>query len=62
MARPIETRLMRHTNLYCPTCRQTTLFVEQVTFFECQSCRKQMMKSISPLTTIERRPPPPPSR
>jgi hypothetical protein len=51
---------MRHTNLYCPTCRRTTHFVELLSSYECLSCRKQMMKAISPLSPVERRTPPPP--
>lgn len=54
---------MRHTNLYCPTCRQTTLFIEQIAFFECRSCQKKMLKALppAPIAPIETRPPAPPA-
>jgi ribosomal protein L37AE/L43A len=52
---------MRHTNLYCPTCRQTTLFIEQLAFFECRSCQKKMMKTLPSIPSIETRPPLPPA-
>jgi len=36
---------MRHTNLYCPACRQTTEFVEESAFFECRRCHKHLVKA-----------------
>jgi len=31
-------------NLYCSTCRQTRRFSDRDTYFECENCKKRMIK------------------